>query len=116
MSDIREVTMWITGDNEKHYSREAAERWQHQCDLAALATERFRLEGISLLAALQVAGIRVSEEVRAALSRVIKDTALVISHWQCREQPGYAVREIKRNCIPNKCTNNIAQCATLIFS
>lgn len=45
--------------------------------------------GASLAECLTVAGHPPHESQRAALEQITKDTALIISYWQCRDQPGY---------------------------
>lgn len=80
-------TIYETTDG-KHFSMvEAAEHHQDRINQAAQATAELR-NGASLLHALTAAGMSFASGLDE-LSEITKDTELVISHWQCRDNPGY---------------------------
>ena len=83
---ITEVVRWQTSDGREHRSRKWAEQWEAKIVAAELATEMLD-RGESVAACLRA--ITYPGTIDPILEQVTKDTRLVISHWQCRDTPGY---------------------------
>ena len=82
------VTSYQTSDNQLHPTESSARWWQSRLEGAALAT-RMLEEGRSLGASLREGGF-LPADICPSLDEVFTTTKLVISHWQCRDEPGYA--------------------------
>ena len=89
LSKITTVTKWQTSDGKEHYSLDSAQYHARQMDATNKAN------------AVLDSGGSVADALRAAewqhgidpiFERVTKATKLVISHWQCQDNPGYQVR------------------------
>lgn len=93
ITEIREVTKYITSDWEEHNSREAAERHVEQIVKIAKANTLLG-EGATVADCLRMMGYEVIDPI---LERVTLDTSLTIPHWQCRDTPGYRVIEFRIN-------------------
>jgi len=83
---ITQVIRWQTSDGTEHSSREWAERWEAKLESAEKATAMLDA-GATVAECLRA--IKHSAEIDAVLETVTKETELVISHWQCRDTPGY---------------------------
>lgn len=86
---IEEITKWKTSDGEEFYSLDSAQHHAQNMDAAAVANAALE-DGASVAIALSIAGY--VHELDPILSRVTKDTKLVIEYWQCRDTPGYQPR------------------------
>ena len=85
---VKEVTRFETTDGDSHFSRSSAEMFQKNIEEAKWASERLE-EGWSVARILKGVGRNVPDEI---LDQVTKDSKLVVSHWQCRDEPGYQAR------------------------
>lgn len=85
------VTMWRTEDQKLHPSEDAAERWADHLE-AVEAGNALLSSGASVAAAARRAGIPVPDG--SVLERITTHTPLIVSHYQCRDQPGYKVVHI----------------------
>ncbi len=83
---ITEVTRWQTSDGDEHVSREWAEKWEAKIEAAKKASDLLD-SGASVAECLRA--IDYPDEIDPILERVTRGTQLVISHWQCRDTPGY---------------------------
>lgn len=82
------IEAFLTSDLEMHRTLTIAEDHQRRLDGSVIAT-RLLEEGASLAAALRAGGF-IPDGFYLELDAVTKDTKLVISHWQCRDTPGYS--------------------------
>lgn len=87
-SEITEVTRWKTRDGKEFSNIDAAEYHADQIRLSEKANEILSAGG-SVADCLRAAGKELS--VMPILEKVTKDTKLVISYWQCRDEAGYQV-------------------------
>lgn len=85
---VKEVTRFKTTDGKTHLSRASAEMRQEDIEQAKWANQRL-VEGWSVARILNAVGRSVPDEI---LDQVTKDSKLVVSHWQCRDEPGYQPR------------------------
>ncbi len=85
---ITKVERWRTGDGKEHSSFGVAAGWEAKRADAATATDLLEM-GLSVANCLRA--IRYAPDIDPILERVTKDTQLVISHWQCKDTPGYKV-------------------------
>ena len=85
---VKEVTRFETTDGNSHFSRSSAEMVQKNIEEAKWASERLE-EGWSVARILKGVGRNVPDEI---LDQVTKDSKLVVSHWQCCNEPGYQAR------------------------
>jgi hypothetical protein len=83
---ITEARRWQTSDGDEHSSREWAQQWEAKIEAAVKATEMLE-QGGSVAECLRAINYKLP--IDAILEYVTKDTELVISHWQCRDTPGY---------------------------
>lgn len=81
------IEVYECSDGTFRRSREAAEYHQGRIDNAKRATDMLDA-GKSLGAALREVGF-IPVDYLPALDEVFASTKLVISHWQCRDEPGY---------------------------
>lgn len=88
MSEIKHVDRYITTDYQEFQSLDAANRHQVSINAANKATEQL-LAGMSIAEILR--GMNYPAEQDEILEKVTKNSELVISHWQCRDTPGYKV-------------------------
>ena len=94
---ITKVDRWVTGDGKEHRSREWAIEWEAKLHSAARATAMLEAGG-SVADCLHIMDYKPKKD--PILERVTKDTELVISHWQCRDTPGYKVtRFLPDGCV-----------------
>lgn len=91
MNEIEKVTRWRTRDGEEFGSFGSAERHAEVLHLVDKANEVLE-EGGSVADAFRI--LERYGEIDPILEQVTKDTELVISHWQCRDTPGYQVQRI----------------------
>lgn len=84
----KEIVSYQTSDLELHRSKSAAEYHQRRIDGSALATKMLD-EGASVGAAMR-AGELLPDGCYPELDEVFASTKLIISHWQCRDTPGYS--------------------------
>jgi len=85
---VRVVTKYIAEDGAEF--RTAEECVQHEQLVERVYRANLMLEeGRSLLECLEAAGFHVASDNRPILAQIAKDTGLSISHWQCRDEPGY---------------------------
>ena len=85
---VIEVTRWKTSDGKEHTCCEWAYEWEVKIESAAKATEMLEA-GHSVADCLRDMAYKL--EIDQILEQVTKKTQLVISHWQCRDTPGYKV-------------------------
>lgn len=96
LSKIEQITKWRTSDGEEFYVLSSAQ--DHALDIErAYKANAILDEGGSVADALRAMGAQY--EINPILERVTKATRLVISHWQCREEPGYRIQRISPNRI-----------------
>lgn len=88
---IKEVTRFETTDGKSHFSRASAEMRQEDIEQAKWANARLD-EGWSVAKILKAVRRSVPDEI---LDQVTKDSKLVVSHWQCSDDPGYQPRYFK---------------------
>lgn len=84
------VDAYKTSDGRVHMLCSAAEDWQGRLNSAVISNRLF-YAGVSLGESLRFSGL-LSGEVSARmpeLDEITRDTRLIISHWQCRDMPGY---------------------------
>ena len=84
----QKIEAFLTSDREIHNNLVSAETHQRRLDGAVRATAMLE-EGASLGAALRAGGF-IGEKSYPELDAVTKGTKLVISHWQCKDTPGYS--------------------------
>lgn len=93
-SEVRKITKWETSDGKEHYSIEAAQR--HALQIVRTDSANAVLtSGGSVADALRAMGW--TGTIDPVLEKVTGATKLVISYWQCRDTPGYQVREFRPN-------------------
>lgn len=91
---VEQVKRWRTIDGREHSSESLASRWADRIDLAQRANEMLE-SGESLLAVLDHMGSAPREDNdRALLAGLTGESLLVISHWQCNDEPAYRVRYV----------------------
>lgn len=88
---VKEVMRFETTDGKLHFSRASAEMRQEDIEQAKWASERLE-EGWSIAKIFKAVGRSIPDEI---LNQVTKDSKLVVSHWQCRDEPGYQPRYFK---------------------
>ena len=83
------IDAWITEDGRLHRTDTAAAWHQRDIDNSRIATGLIEAgrDLAHVLAAIDQAWHEGDD--RDLLSQITKDTGLSISHWQCREEPGY---------------------------
>lgn len=89
---VKEVKRFETTDGDSHFSRSSAEMIQKNIEEAKWASERLK-EGWSVAKIFKAVGRNVPDQI---LDQVTKDSKLVVSHWQCRDEPGYQARYFKQ--------------------
>ncbi len=82
---VKEVTRFKTADGKLFSERRLAESHQADIEEANFATGRLEA-GDSIADILRQVGRKVHYPI---FEQVTKDSKLVISHWQCRDTPGY---------------------------
>jgi len=87
--NIETITKYRTSDGEEFWSMESAKYHAGQMDCADKANDILDAGG-SVADALRVGFGAV--EVDPAFEKLTKSSKLVISHWQCRDTPGYKVQ------------------------
>ncbi len=92
---VTKVERWVTSDDRQHHTLELAEAWEDKIIAADRATEML-LTGASVADCLKF--LDYVPDIPPILEQVTHDTQLVISHWQCRNTPGYMVVSFKPNC------------------
>lgn len=92
--EIVEVKKWKTKDGDEFYSLESAAYHAEQIALSEKATETLNSGG-SVAEALR--GVGKEKSIHPVFEKITKDTKLVISYWQCRDQPGYKVIRFNSN-------------------
>jgi len=86
MGEIKKIEKWITSDGKEHGYEEWAIEWDEKIEAATKATEMLR-SGMPVAYCLRA--IDYPADIPDVLEYVTKETQLVISHWQCRDTPGY---------------------------
>ncbi len=87
---VKQVEMWVTTeDGKEHRSLESAEDWDKRILLAEKATKLLR-EGATLETIAGVIGVQCPDN----LKDVTQDFQFMISHWQCKDTPGYKVIQV----------------------
>lgn len=89
----KQVTVFETSDRTLHRTREFAEDHQRRIEGAKRATAMLE-QGASLGTALRENGFLHPAAPLPELDEVGIGTKLIISHWQCRDEPGYTAREV----------------------
>lgn len=87
-SAVEAITMYRTTDGKTFHGEGSAIGHQEDIEEAKKANVMLN-SGESVGAILRALGRTVVDEI---LDRVTKDSKLVISHWQCRDTPGYQPR------------------------
>lgn len=84
------IDAYRTSDGRVHTLSDAAEAWQGKLDGAVVANRVF-LAGASLGESLRFGGLldQMSSSRMPELEEITGDTKLIVSHWQCRDTPGY---------------------------
>lgn len=90
---IKTIETFETTDGRLHRSRSSAEYHQTRIDNTARANDLL-VKGASLGVALRESNL-VPAECYPELDEVFTTTKLVISHWQCRDEPGYSVAHVE---------------------
>jgi len=85
MSKIKEVIKFQATDYSLHGSMQSAEMHQAEIEKAEKANAMLDC-GESIGQILETVGLEPCDDI---LYEVTKDSQLVISHWQCRDTPGY---------------------------
>lgn len=89
---IETITKWRTSDGEEHGSKESAQ--YHALRIESVAKANAVLDGGGTVADALRAGGWNGSDIDLIFERVTKATKLIISHWQCRDTPGYQVQHI----------------------
>lgn len=80
---------WRTSDRRLHDDIRAAELHEGHLRKCRLSTQLIH-EGKSLAEVLEATGeMQWHEKNRDVLSLITNDVGLIISHWQCQDNPGY---------------------------
>lgn len=87
---ICEVKRWVTTDDREHHDPEYAEHWARQIDKTEAFNEAFAV-GATLGELLPFIFERECPEI---LKGVRQRDGFTISHWQCRDEPGYLIWHI----------------------
>jgi hypothetical protein len=100
---MKQVTMYEANDGKLFTTETECWEYEHLTEDAQIASERLQ-NGATMLDALVRAnltrpywddGLTVRDKV--ALSKMTKDTAFVVRHWQCSEEPCYKPSGIEPN-------------------
>lgn len=88
------VTCYQSSDGDIFHSRSAAEFRNEELELIAVANQLLK-RGANMWAVLSARHpFPLNESERPILEQITKETKLVISHWQCRDVPGYQPNNI----------------------
>lgn len=82
---IKSVTRYQTTDGDTHYSIESAEIRQRDIYQADFANEKLQ-KGETIGSILRALEVPLIDPI---LDEITKESSFVISHWQCRKNPGY---------------------------
>lgn len=88
---VKRITTWETRDGRLHRDERSANVWADRLE-AVDAGNAMLSEGATVADAVRRAGMRV--ERGSSLERITTDTQLIVSHYQCRREPGYRVVHI----------------------
>lgn len=89
------IDRWVTSDLREHSTEVVAREHESMLSMVDRANALLR-DGGSAADALGVIGRlhHYSAEDRDVLHMITTSAGLTISHWQCRDQPGYTARSI----------------------
>lgn len=84
------IDAYRTTDGKVHLLLSVAEDWQERLNGSVISNRLF-YAGSSLGESLRFSGLLSSEvsDRMPELDEITRDTKLIISHWQCRDTPGY---------------------------
>jgi len=88
-----EIQAFETSDGNIYRSLDIAQAHQKRIDGAVIATKALR-DGQSLGASMRAGGF-LAVGILPELDSIFASTKLVISHWQCRDQPGYSPIDVR---------------------
>ena len=83
----KKIECFKTSDGDIFESLNSAELHQQEIEKAELA-DKLLQEGKSIADILKA--VKYNGEIDPTLNHVTKDTKLIISHWQCRDNPEYS--------------------------
>jgi len=80
------IECWKAEDGKIFEQEDRAINYQKVIEQTRRANKVFE-NGVSVAEAMRIAGYEY--EIDPMLEHITKNTKLVISHWQCRDEPGY---------------------------
>lgn len=100
---MKTVTVYEAEDGKQFHTKAQCLEYEQQCDDLAAANDML-YNGATLMAALTRAhqtrpwwDSGLSVEDKAILMKITKDSGFTVSHWQCRDNPGYKPRRLDHN-------------------